>query len=218
MAGRFVRRQRMRLVRRRFGGVAAHRDSRTVVQTDIGKRGRVLDRFHSGFDLFVRERHDFLPDAVFEQLEVVRRQSANDRTALVANDRVDEHEIEGAAKHRHARGALTSLRQGYGGPPKRSTRRRKGVSYACGVRNQRWRCGHPNGGDQCDERAAHGSTHQNLNLAVTVIVRMGRAEITWPNVGELMFVSTAAHCTVLSRLLAFTSSVIARLPPIRISR
>ena len=33
-----------------------------------------------------------------------------------------------------------------------------------------------------------------------VTVRIGRTDVTWPNVRELTFVSTDAHCTVFSRL------------------
>ncbi len=45
---------------------------------------------------------------------------------------------------------------------------------------------------------------QNLNLAFTVIVRIGANRVTWPNVAELTFVSTAVHWIVLKRLLTLS--------------
>src|SRR5581483_12407861 len=51
---------------------------------------------------------------------------------------------------------------------------------------------------------------QYLKRTLIVTVRIGRTETTWPKVGELRLVSIEAHCTVLSRLSAFTCSAIVR--------
>ena len=48
------------------------------------------------------------------------------------------------------------------------------------------------------------ASRQNLTLATICTVRIGRAETTWPNVGEFTTVSIVAYWTVLNTLLACT--------------
>jgi hypothetical protein len=67
------------------------------------ERRRTLDRRGVVCNVLEREREDLLALAVLEQLEIIGGQALDNRSRLVADDHVDEHEVDAGSEHRRLR-------------------------------------------------------------------------------------------------------------------